>query len=338
MSLLTDVQLLKAGVAGFALAACVVGAAHAAKPAGLPDDYPSKPVRVIVGSAAGGGADALARLISAKMSEAWGAQFFVENIATSVGGILALQTTYKSKPDGYTIQNTSGSTFQNATFQHKMDFDVRKVFAPVAQITISPQYMTLYPKAPFTNLKELIAYAKANPGKVAYGSSGVGSGAHLLGEYLSDMAGIQMTHIPYRGAGQSMVDAIAGRIQVVFTSQTAATPHVRRGALRPVGVSTGTRMPLQPDVPTIAEQGLPGLHYVSWIGWVTRTGAPKPIVDALNAEVNRIIKDPAVYKIMLADGSNPVTISPEEFGKNINDALNLVESIVKKTGIKLEGN
>jgi tripartite-type tricarboxylate transporter receptor subunit TctC len=224
MSLFINAQLLKAGFSGLALAACAVSAAHAAKPAGLPGDYPARPVRVIVGSAAGGGADALARLISGKMSEAWGAQFFVDNIATSVGGILALQTTYKSPPDGYTIQNTSGSTFQNATFQHKMDFDVRKVFAPVVQITISPQYMTLSPKAPFSTLKELIAYAKANPGVVSYGSSGVGSGAHLLGEYLSDLAGIKMTHIPYRGAGQSMVDAIAGRSRLY----SPARPQPRR--------------------------------------------------------------------------------------------------------------
>jgi tripartite-type tricarboxylate transporter receptor subunit TctC len=309
--------------------------AFAQKPTGLPDDYPNKPIRVIVGSAPGGGADALARLMAGKLSEIWNVQFFVDNIATGVGGILALQTTYKSSPDGYTIQNSSGSTFQNATFQHKLPFDVRKVFAPVAQITISPQYMTMYPKAPFTNLRELIAYAKANPGKVTYGSSGVGSGAHLLGEYLSDLAGIEMTHVPYRGAGQSMVDAMAGRILVVFTSQTAATPNVKRGALRPVGISSGTRMKLQPDVPTIAEQGLPGLHYVSWIGWVTRAGTPKPVIDALNAAVNKVIDDPMVNKVMLADGSNPVSLTPEEFGKNINDALDLVESIVKKTGIDL---
>lgn len=314
-----------------------VGLAHAQKPQGLPGNYPTKPVRIIVGSAAGGGADALARLMAGKLSELWGSSFFVENIATSVGGILALQTTYKSAPDGYTIQNSSGSTFQNATFQHKLEFDVRKVFAPVAQITISPQYLTMYPKAPFSNLKEMIAYAKANPGKVTFGSSGVGSGAHLVGEYLSDLAGIKMTHIPYRGAGQSMVDAMAGRILLVFTSQTAATPHVKSGKLKQIGVSTGKRMELQPDVPTIAEQGVPGLHYVSWIGWVTRAGAPKPIINALNGAVNKVIKDPAVYKVMLADGSNPVTISPEEFGKNINDALNLVEDIVKKTGINLKG-
>lgn len=335
MSRYTHTPVFRIGLAGLALAACTMGTSHAAKPAGLPGNYPAKPVRVIVGSAAGGGADALARLMTAKLSSAWDSQFFVENIATGVGGILALQTTYKSAPDGYTIQNTSGSTFQNATFQHKLEFDVRKAFSPVAQITISPQFMSMYPKAPFTNLKELIAYAKANPEKVTYGSSGVGSGAHLFAEYLSDMAGIKMTHIPYKGAGQSTVDAIAGRILVVFTSQTAATPHVKRGTLRAVGISSSARMKLQPDVPTIAEQGLPGLNYVSWIGWVTRAGTPRPIIDALNGAVNKVIDDPDVYKIMLAEGSNPTTISPEEFGKNINDALNQVDEIMKKTGIKL---
>ena len=335
MSHHTHTPVFRFALVGLVLAACAMGTTHAAKPTGLPGNYPSKPVRVIVGSAAGGGADALARLMTAKMTNAWDTQFFVENIATGVGGILALQTTYKSAPDGSTIQNTSGSTFQNATFQHKLEFDVRKAFSPVAQITISPQFMSLYPKAPFTNLKELIAYAKANPGVVTYGSSGVGSGAHLLGEYLSDMAGIKMTHIPYKGAGQSTVDAIAGRILVVFTSQTAATPHVKRGTLRPVGISSGTRMKLQPDVPIIAEQGLPGLNYVSWIGWVTRAGTPKPIIDALNGAVNKVIEDPDVYKIMLAEGSNPTTISPDEFARNIDFSLNQVDEIMKKTGIKL---
>ena len=330
----------KAGVVGVVLAACLgaTGVAQAAKPVGLPNNYPNKPVRVIVGSAAGGGADALARLMTAKLSEDWGNQFFVENIATGVGGILALQTTFKSSPDGYTIQNSSGSTFQNATFQHKLEFDVRKVFAPVAQITISPQFMSIYPKAPFQNLKELVAYAKANPGKIAYGSSGVGSGAHLVAEYISDLAGIEMTHIPYKGAGQSTVDAIGGRIQVVFTSPTAAGPHVNRGALKAIGITAAQRMKAQPDVPTIAEQGVPGLatlDYVSWIGWVTRTGTPKPIIDALNAAVNKVVDDPTVYKIIVGDGGSPVALTPEEFGRNINKALDQVEMIVKKTGIKL---
>jgi len=330
----------RTGVAGVVLAACLgaTSVAHAAKPAGLPGNYPNKAVRVIVGSAAGGGADALARLMTSKLSDAWGTSFYVENIATGVGGILALQTTFKSRPDGYTIQNSSGSTFQNATFQHKLEFDVRKVFTPVAQITISPQFMSLYPKAPFSNLKELVAYAKANPGKISYGSSGVGSGAHLVAEYISDLAGIKMTHVPYRGAGQSTVDAIGGRIQVVFTSPTAAGPHIARGTLKAVGITAAQRMKAQPDVPTLAEQGVPGLEtldYVSWIGWVTRTGTPKPIIDALNKAINVTISDPKVYNAIVGDGGSPVTYTPEEFGRNINKALDQVDMIVKKTGIKL---
>jgi len=330
----------KTGVAGVVLAACLgaTSVAQAAKPTGLPGNYPNKAVRVIVGSAAGGGADGLARLITAKMSDAWGTQFYVDNIATGVGGILAIQTTYKSAPDGYTIQNTSGSTFQNATFQYKLEFDLRKVFAPVAQLTISPQFMSIYPKAPFQNLKELVAYAKANPEKISYGSSGLGSGAHLVAEYISYLAGFKMTHIPYKGAGQSTLDAIAGRIQVVFTSPTAATPHINRGTLKGLGITAANRMKSQPDVPTLAEQGIPGLSgldYVSWIGWVTRTGTPKPIVDALNKAVNEILSDPAVSKAIIADGGSPVTYTPEQFGRNINNALNQVEEIVAKTGIKL---
>jgi len=315
----------------------LTGAVHAQKPSGLPGNYPSKPVRVIVGSAAGGGTDALARLLSAKLSESWGSSFYVENITSGIGGILALQVLQKSAPDGYTLMNSSGSTFQNATFQNqdKLNFDVRKAFVPIVQTTIAPQYMAFYPKAPFTTLKEMIAYAKANPEKVTFGTSGVGSGAHLLGEYISDLAGIKMSHIPYKGAGQSTVDAIGGRILVVFGSQPAITPHVNRGTLRGVGISTAKRMPLQPDTPTIAEQGLPALDYTSWQGWLGPVGIPDPIVRAINAGVNRTSEDPEVRKILLADGANPVSYTPEQFAKNIAEALNLVDGILKKTGIKL---
>ena len=313
----------------------LAGAAQAQKPSGLPNNYPSKPVRVIVGSAAGGGADNVARMISAKMTEAWGNPFLVENISSGIGGILALQQIHKSAPDGYTISNSSGSTIQNAHFQNKVSFDVRKDLKPIVQTTIAPQYMAFYPKAPFTTLKEMVAYAKANPGKVTFGTSGVGSGSHLLGEYIADLTGIQLQHIPYKGAGQSTVDAIGGRIMIVFGSQPAITPHVNRGTLRPVGISTAKRMPLQPDTPTIAEQGLPGLDYTSWQGWLGVSGIPDPIVRALNLGVNKAIQEPELMKILLAEGANPVNLTPEEFGKNINDALSLVDGILKKTGIKL---
>ena len=313
----------------------MAGTAIAAKPAGLPGNYPTRPVRVIVGSAAGGGADALARLVTGKLSESWGNQFIVENIATGVGGILALQTTHKAAPDGYTLQNTSGSTFQNATFSAKLDFDVRKVFVPIAQLTISPSYMAFNPNAPFKTMKDMIAYAKANPGKVNFGSSGIGSGAHLAGELLGDMADIKLTHIPYKGAGQSTIDAIGGRIEIVFGSPGAITPHVKTGKLRGIGVTAARRMPAQPDVPTFDELGIKGYEYVSWIGWVGPTGVPDPIVRALNAEVNKILLAPEIARVLVEDGASANPVTPEQFRKNIADALNLVEGIIKKTGISL---
>ncbi len=324
-------------MAGLILAGCLgaAGITHAAKPVGLPNNYPNKPVRVIVGSAPGGGADALARLVSSKISESWGNQFVVENIATGVGGILALQTTNKSAPDGYTIQNTSGSTFQNATFTARLDFDVRKAFVPIAQLTISPSYLAFYPGAPFRTMKEMITYAKANPGKVNFGSSGIGSGAHLAGELLADMADIKLTHIPYKGAGQSTIDAIGGRIELVFGSSGAITPHVKTGKLRGIGITAAKRMPAQPDVPTFDELGVKGYEYVSWIGWVGPTGVPDPIVKALNAEVNKILVAPEIAKILVEDGASASPVSPEQFRKNIVDTLALIENIIKKTGINL---
>lgn len=311
------------------------GVAMAAKPAGLPGSYPARPVRVIVGSAPGGGADFLARTVAGKLSDAWGSQFVVENIATGIGGILALNTTFRAAPDGYTLQNTSGSTFQNAMFTARVEYDVRKAFTPIAQLTISPSYMAFYPGAPFRTLGDMLAHARAQPGRLNFGSSGVGSGAHLAGELLADMAGVKLTHIPYKGAGQSTIDAMGGRIEIVFGSPAAITPHVRSGKLRGIAITAARRMPAQPDVPTLDELGIKGYEYVSWIGWVGPAGVPDPIVRALNAGVNGILGASEIGKALVEEGASINPVSPEQFRRNIVDTLGLVEGIIRKTGIDL---
>lgn len=313
----------------------MAGAAYAQKPPGLPPGYPSKPIKFVVGSAAGGGADFLARLAATKLSEKWGTQWVVENVATGVGGVIALEQTLKGPTDGYNFQTSAGSTLLNATFVNKIPFDIKTAIAPVALFTYSPLLMAMNPKLPYNNLKELIAAEKARPGSINYGSSGIGSSAHLAGELVNYLAGIRMVHIPYKGAGQSMVDAVSGQIQVVFGSATAVTPQIRSGKLKLLGSTSGKRMPSSPDIPTIAESGIPGFNYVGWIGMIAKTGTSPAILQAVNTDVRQIWKTPEVQAILLKSGSDPADASIEEFRQEIADGLDSAEKLIRETGMKL---
>jgi len=311
------------------------GAAYAQKPAGLPAGYPSKPIRFVVGAAPGGGADFLARLVAGKLSEKWSHQWIVENISSGVGGIVALEQTLRGPTDGYNFQTSANSTLLNAAFVTKIPFDIKTAIAPVAQFTDSPLLFALNSQLPYSNLKEFIAGAKAKPGALAYGTSGIGSSGHLAGELLGYMAGVKLNHIPYKGAGQSMVDAISGQIQVVIGSPTALVPQIRSGKLKLLGSTAARRMPSSPDIPTIAEQGLPGFSYIGWIGMIAKSGTPQPIIQAVHTDVRGIINNPEVQKILLKTGSDPADVSLEEFRKEIIDSLNNTEKLIKEAGLQL---
>ena len=327
VSTITRVCLALFGLAAFT-------SAHAQKPPG----FPTKPVRVVIGTAAGGSTDFLSRTILGGVAEKWGATFVMENSASLVGGILAMEAVLKAPADGYTILTASGSTFQNAVFIAKVPFDVRKSFVPVMQFTTSPLVMGSHAARPYGNIKELVAYAKSNPGKVNLANSGIGTSAHLSGALFKHLTGTEMQDVPYKGVAPSVVDTVAGRTDVVFGTSVALLPHVRSGKLKMLGITSPERMSTLPDVPTIAEEGVPGFAYVGWIGAVAKIGTPQPIINAINREAMGVIKSPQVQKALAADGSAAAYNSPEQFRVVIDSALDRVDQLIKQTGLQLEDN
>jgi len=321
--------------AGIALTTLAAGLAQAQKPPGLPGGYPAKPVRVIIATAPGGSTDFLGRMVYGKIAEKWGATFVIENVSAVAGGVVALDQVLRLPNDGYTLLVCSGSTFQGAMYTHKVDYDVRKVFTPIVQFTISPLVMAVNADLPVNNIKELIALAKSKPGSLNIATSGIGSSAHLSGELFNLLAGVEMVSVPYKGVGPSVLDTIAGRTQVTFGTSVALLPQIRSGKLKLMGITSGTRMPTLPDVPTIAEGGLPGYAYVGWIGSVARTGVPQPILEALNREGVGILKSPEVQKSLAADGSQAAYANTEEFRQEIVTALGRAERLIKERNLVL---
>lgn len=314
----------------------LAGAAHAQeRPTGLPGNYPSKPVRVIVSAAPGGGADFLARLIFGKLTETWGSTFAVENMGTGVGGILAMETTMKAPADGHTLLVTSSSSYLNAAFVAPVAWDIRKALTPVSPMSLSTLLVGASLNLPYKNLKELIAYAKSHPNDVSYGVPGMGSSPHLAGELMQYMAGFKMTAIPYKGTGQSVLDTIAGRVPLVIGSVTALAPHVRTGKLRAIGVTAATRVPSAPEFETLAEAGLPGFDYSGWFGIVGPAAMPEPIVNALNESITRVINLPETRQAMLKNSADPLTATPEKFRTITLDALEKTNTLIKSTGLRL---
>jgi len=312
----------------------VFSAAQAQKPPG----FPTKPVRVIIGTAPGGSTDFLSRTILGGVAEKWGATFVMENTSSLVGGVIAMDAALKAPADGYTILTASGSTFQNAVFIAKVPYDVRKSFVPVMQFTTSPLVMGSHAGRPYGNVRELVAYAKANPGKINLANSGIGTSAHLSGALFKHLTGTQMQDVPYKGVSPSVLDTVAGRTDVVFGTSVAILPHVRSGKLKLLGITSPERISTLPDVPTIAEEGVPGFSYIGWIGAVAKAGTPRPIINAINKEALGVIKSPQVQKALSADGSAAAYNSPEQFRVVIDSALDRVEQLIKQTGLKLEDN
>jgi len=312
------------------------GIAHAQeRRSGLPGGYPSKPVRVIVSAAPGGGADFLARLIFGKLTELWGSTFAVENMGTGIGGIPAMEVTMKSPADGHTLLVTSSSSYINATFAAPVSWDVRKSFAPVSPMSLSTLMVGASLSMPYKNLKELIAYAKGRPNEVSYGVPGMGSSPHLAGELMQYMAGFKMTAIPYKGTGQSVLDTMAGRVPLVIGSVTALAPHARNGKLRAIGVTSASRVPSAPEFETLAEAGLPGFDYSGWFGIVGPAGMPEPIVAALNESITRVINLPEIQQAMIKNSADPLTATPEKFRGIMLEALEKTHTVIKATGLRL---
>lgn len=318
-------------VAALACFGWMAAAAAQQKPAG----YPTKTVRVLVGTSPGGGVDAITRGVAQKLTENWGQSFVVDN-RTGGGGVLAVTLLAQAAPDGYTLYG-GGSQVVTATPLKKVPFDTRVVLQPIAQMTASWYLMIVHPSVPVKNVKELIALAKTRPGTLNYGSAGTGSASHLGGELFKQRAGIDIMHIPYKGTGQSVIDLVAGQTQLVFASSISAAPHVRSGRARAIAATSPKRMQAWPDVPTVAESGVPGYELDNMYGMYAPAGLPGPILAALNREIVQIIQSPDMRARITADGAEPAPAnSPAEFKVRFAAQISMWEKFIKTSGIKVE--
>jgi tripartite-type tricarboxylate transporter receptor subunit TctC len=296
--------------------------------------YPARPVRIIVGFAAGGPNDILARLLGQWLSERLGQTFIIENRPGASGNI-ATELVARAAPDGYTLMTVSPTNAVNATLyaQHKLNFDFVRDIAPVATIFRGPFVVTVNPAVPAKTVPEFIAYAKANPAKVNYASVGNGSPAHLGSELFKMMTGVDMVHVPYRGGAPAITDAIAGQVQLYLVPTVAAIEYIRAGKLRPLAVTTATRAEAFPDLPTM-DESVPGFEASIWFGIGAPRNTPAEIVDLLNKEINAGLGNPKIKEQLVALGGTALTGSPAEFGKLIAEETEKWAKVIKFAGIK----
>ena len=315
------------------LAACILAAAPAIaaeRPA-----YPVKPVRFLVGQAPGGGQDIIARALAQKLTETMGQSVIVDN-RPGASGTLAAAIASKAGPDGYTALFVASTFSINPALYKDLPYDPKKDLQPVTLVAMTPFILLVHPGVPVKTVKELVAYAKERPGQLNYASGGIGNSGHLAAELFNSLAGVKMTHIPYKGTGLAMPDLLAGRVQVLFNSMIQALPYVKRRQLSVLGVTSAKRTALLPDLPTIAESGVPGYEFTSWYGLTVPAGTPRWIVDRLNAEVVRVLQDSDFRQQLARDGSEARGTTPEEFGAFLAAEMKRWAAVVKSSGMRVE--
>lgn len=298
--------------------------------------YPTKPIRMVVPFPAGGTTDILARAVAPKLNEAWGQQVVVDN-RPGAGGNIGSELVAKSAPDGYTLEmGTVGTHAINASLYAKMPYDHVRDFVPVILVAGVPNVLVVHPSVPVNSVAELIAYAKANPGKLNFASSGSGTSIHLAGELFKVMAGVQMTHVPYKGSAPAVQDLLGGQVQLMFDNLPSSLPHIKAGKLRALAVTSAQRAPALPDVPTVAEAVLPGFEASSWFGVLAPAGTPAAIVAKLNAEIAKWLASPEAKEKLLSQGANAAGGPPEDFAKHIASETAKWAKVVKESGAKVD--
>jgi tripartite-type tricarboxylate transporter receptor subunit TctC len=298
--------------------------------------YPSKPIRIVIPYPPGGASDVTARLLGQKMAEAWGQQVVPDN-RPGANGIVALEHVAKSAPDGYTLLMANlGPNAINPAVYAKLPYDPIRDFSTVTLTTLVPQVLVATPALEAKNLRELIALAKASPGKLNYGNGGNGSANHLGVELMASIAGIRLTAVPYKGDAQAMTDAIAGQVSLTLPTVVAAAPHIKSGKLRPLAVSTRQRVAALPEVPTMEEAGVPGYESFSWGGIMVPAGTPPAIVNRLHAEFARILRLPDIQERMEGLGATVLAQGPAEFAAFLQNEIRKWDGVAKKAAIRLE--
>jgi tripartite-type tricarboxylate transporter receptor subunit TctC len=305
-------------------------------PASAQDTYPTKPIRIIAQFQPGTSTDILARVVAQKFTEAWGQQVVVDN-RPGAGGIVGTEIGARAAPDGYTLTMGVSSAFGiNPSLYSKLPYDAVRDFAPIGNIALTPQTLVTSPASPYRSVKDLVTAAKAKPGAISFASLGSGSTSHLTAEMFRSAAGIQLNHIPYKGSPAAHGDVMTGQVAIMFDAIPATLPHIKSARLRGLGIGTQTRSPLLPELPTIAEAGYPGFEAVGWIGLVAPAKTPVAILDKLNAEIVRILKEPDVRERLNALAFTPVPSTRAEFAAFMKSEIAKWGKAVRESGAKAE--
>ena len=307
----------------------------AALPVHAQSDYPSKPTRIMVGANAGGGTDIIARMLADKFAESLKQPFVVEN-RPGASNTIAADLTAKAPPDGYTLLVATNTGQAIAPHLLKLGFDPLKQLQPVGLIVVVPNVLVVGDAVAAKDVKSLVAVAKAQPGSLKYASSGIGSTQHIAGEAFDQAAGIKTIHVPYKGSSQAHVDILGGNVEMMFDTTSSAMPHIKSGKFRPLAVTSPQRSPELPNVPTIAEAGYPAAEMTTWYGLFVTGGTPKPIVDKLHAELQRVLKLPDVQSKLKGLGGEPGTLSIEQFAEMNRKEYERFGALIKSANIKAE--
>jgi tripartite-type tricarboxylate transporter receptor subunit TctC len=309
------------------------GSAHAA--AGS-DAYPSKPIRIIVPAPAGGNVDIVVRPLGQKLTEAWHQSVVVDN-RPGAGGALGADLAAKAPPDGYTVlvAHSGPIVIAQSLYSH-LAYDPLKDLAPVTRLVTYPNVIDVHPSVPAKSVKELIALAKSHPGKLNYASTGIGGGSQLSAELFKSMTGINMVHVPYKGATPALNAVLAGEVDVFFDGLASSLPQIKSGKIRALAVTSLKRSPMLPDVPTVDEAGLPRYEFISWSGVFVPAGTPHAIVDALQAEIAKLLGERELSHFLQQQGFEPAPTTPEEFGKLIAAEAALWAKVIKASGTRIE--
>ena len=319
-----------------AFRAVIVAYAMALTPALAAEPFPAKPAHLVVPFPPGGPLDAIGRAIAQKLTEAWGQGVVVEN-KPGAGGNIGADYVAKSAPDGYTVVMGALSTHAvNPSLYAKMPYDAQKDFAPITLVAVTPNVLVVNPSLPVHSVKELIEYAKANPGKLSFGSGSNGSAGHLAGELFKVDTGTDMVHVPYKGAAPAMQALLAGDTQLMFDNLASAMAQVKAGQLRALAVTTAQRSKLAPDLPTMAEAGVPGFDISTWFGLLAPAGTPPAVIEKWNVDVTKILSAPEMRERLAAQGAEAAPDSPAEFAQFIARELAKYGPIVKASGAKVD--
>ena len=299
------------------------------------DNYPNKPIRMIVAVPPGGPADTLARLVGPRLGEALGQTVVIDN-RPGANGIIAYDMAARSTPDGYTFVLVAAGVAINPSLYRNVPYDPVRDFSAITLGITVPNILVVHPSVPAASVRELIALAKAKPGKIAFASAGNGTSGHLALELFRQSSGIDVVHVPYKGGGPALTEVIGGQVQALFSIALAATPQIKAGKVRALAITSASRSPVAPDLPTIAESGFPGFEVIGWFGWLAPAKTPKEIVDRLNHDIVRILQLPAVHERLLSLSTVPVGDTSAQFAGFVRSERDKWAKVIRTAGIKLE--